>query len=243
MNRRQFVTATLGSASLLVAGQTLIPSTFARTRDDRSSSTSSDDSADLTDNVVSSLKRVYDREDPMSFVVAIGLEMDRKRNASTMYDNLRAGGVAFFGDILFDDEFEYGELADDGYVYTGVIDLGEDAPPVYVAVLYAQSGKNAYAIGAGDLEDPMPLLDDYYAALFDEEREETDLLLTKAEMPRGFVISEETDAFDNEISEDDTDNEDEDAPKKRSDVIRRDIVTSIQLPALLSAPRRRSVPK
>jgi hypothetical protein len=236
MNRRQFAGSVFGTASLLVAGRSLMPAAaFGKTKDDRPDSTASDDSEDLTDNVVSSLKRVYDREDPMSFVVAIGLEMDRKRNASTMYENLLAGGVTFFGEIDFEDEFDYGELADEGHVYTGIIDLGEDAPPVYVAVLYAQAGKNAYAIGAGDLEDPMPILDDYYAALFDEDREKSELLLTKAEMPRGFVISEETDAFDDEPSKDNTD---EDAPKKRSGNLPHDLVSAVQLPMLSLATRR-----
>lgn len=239
MNRRQFAIAALGSASLVVASQTVVPSTFARTRDDRSNSQSSDDPEDLTDNVVSSLKRVYDREDPMSFVVAIGLEMDRKRNATTMYENLRAGGVSFFGDTVFDDEFEYGELADEGYVYTGVIDFGEDAPPVVVAVLYARTGTNAYAIGIGDLDDPMPVLDDYYAALFAEDRPSSDLLLTKREMPRGFVISEESDAFDNPLPDDeDEDQDDEDAPKKRSGAVRNAVVAALQKPMQASVNRR-----
>ena len=233
MNRRQFAIAALGSAPLIAAGQAIAPSAFARTRDDRADTRGSDDPEDLTDNVISSLKRVYDREDPMSFVVAIGLEMDRKRNATTMYENLRAGGVSFFGDIVFDDEFDYGELADEGYVYTGVIDLGEDAPPVVVAVLYARAGTNAYAVGVGDLDDPMPVLDDYYAALFAEDRPSSDLLLTKREMPRGFVISEESDAFDNPLPD-----ENDDAPKKRSGAVHNAVVTALQKPLQTSINRR-----
>lgn len=237
MNRRTFALSTLGSVSLLLTGHAMTPAAFARTREDEDPASTDD----LTDNVVSSLKRVYDREDPMSFVVAFGIEMDKKRNASAMYENLLAGGVSFFGEIDFEDEFDYGDLADEGHVYTGIIDLGEDAPPVYVAVLYAQIGKYAYAIGTGDLEDPMPLIEDYYDALFDEDREESDILLTEDEMPRGFVISEETDAFDEGGSEEDSDvndddvpddkgkdEEDEDAPKKRSGRLQHHIAPAMR---------------
>lgn len=238
MNRRTFALSTLGSVSLLLAGQAVAPTAFARTRENEEAASTDD----LTDNVVSSLKRVYDREDPMSFVVAFGFEMDRKRNASAMYENLLAGGVSFFGEIDFEDEFDYGDLADGGHVYTGIIDLGEDAPPVYVAVLYAQIGKYAYAIGTGDLEDPMPLIEDYYDALFDEDREESDILLTEDEMPRGFVISEEGDAFDEggaeedpDVTEDDgnddKDKDEEDAPKKkRSGKLQHHIATAMRMP-------------
>jgi len=223
MNRRRFSGALLGAGSLLLTGTVLSPTgAFARTARVLPGRTSSDDTDDLFDHVASSLRRTYDCESPMAFVIAIGVEMDQKRYASDMYDNLLTTGITTFEDmgLVFDDDREYGgDLTDMGHVYTGVIDLGEDAPPVYVAVLYTQQDERAYAIAAGNLDDPMSLLDEYYETLFDEDRDETDLLLTEEEMPRGFTVSEDIEDFVTDEMENDTPADDEDrdrGSRKRS---------------------------
>lgn len=231
MNRRFFASATLGAGTFLLAGLTL-PTTpaFAKTKDndDEDSSspkrTESDDAGDdLVSHVVSSQRRTYDSESPMAFVIATGIEMDRKRYASDMFDNLLTTGITTFESegIVFDDERDYGDLADHGYLYLGVVDLGDDAPAINVAVLYTQLGKCAYAIAAGNLDDPTALIDEYYETLFDEDREETDLLLSEDEMPRGFVISEDIDDILSEEPDSDRDDrkdddEDEDDRKGRA---------------------------
>lgn len=219
MNRRRFAGATLGAGTLLLAGLAGSPiAAFAKTKpdDDR---TATDDAGDgLFGHVTSSLRRIYDRESPMAFVVGIGVEMDKKRFAGDMYDNLLTTGITAFEaeGIVFDDDREYdGDRTDQSHLYLGVIDLGDDALPVNVAVLYTRLGKRAYAIAAGDLDDATALIDEYYETLFDEDREETELLLTEDEMPRGFAISEETEDFVTEELVEDAPADDDDKKKKK----------------------------
>lgn len=234
MNRRRFSGALLGAGSLLVAGFTL-PATAAfaktsRTGDDEDQDTGSKRSSDdpgeeLLEHVVSSWQRTYECEDPVTYVTAVAVEFDKKRNATDAFDYMRESGLESFEDFEIDDEGEFGDLTDQGYLYYGVSGSGRSA--VNVALLYVQQGEMVYAIVAAGEEDQADVVGEFYETLFDEDREETDVLLTEDEMPRGFAMTEDAGgetAPDDEPAEDDDrsrDDEDEEDDRERSQGILR----------------------
>lgn len=219
MNRRRFSGALLGAGSLLVAGFPFQTSAFARTSrttddddQDTGSKRSSDDSGDdLLDHVVASWQRTYECESPVTYVTAVAVEFDKKRSATDAFDVMREGGLESFEDFEIDDEGEFGDLTDQGYLYNGVSGSGRSA--VNVALLYVQQGKMIYAIVSAGEDDQAEVVGEFYETLFDEEREESDTLLTEDEMPRGFTMTEDSGDDPAEDTGDDRDKDD----KRRSD--------------------------
>ncbi|MGC4105335.1 MAG: hypothetical protein QM753_03120 [Thermomicrobiales bacterium] len=220
MNRRRFSGAMLGAGSLLVAGFTLqSTAAFAKTTDeddDQDARQSSDDTeAELLEHVVASWQRSYECEEPVTFVTALAVEFDKKRNATDAFDFMRESGLESFEDFEIDDEGEFGDLTDQGYLYYGV--SGSGSNEVNVALLYVQQGKYVYAIVSAGVDDQAEVVAELYEILFDEEREETDVLLTEDEMPRGFVMTEDSDddAGDDTSDDRDRDKDDEDEDDDR----------------------------
>lgn len=221
MNRRRFSCAMLGAGSLLVSGLALPSSVaFARSTDeddDRDTGRSSDTTEEeLLEHVTDSWQRSYECEDPVTFVTALAIAFDKKRNAADAFDYIRESSQDSFEDFELDDEGDFGDLTDAGYCYNGVSGSGRSA--VNVAMLYVQQGKLVYAIVAAGEGDQVEVVGDYYETLFDEDREETDALLTEDEMPRGFLVSEGSgedadpsgDDRDQDRDRDPDDDEDED---------------------------------
>ncbi|MGN6032438.1 MAG: hypothetical protein ACTHQE_12315 [Thermomicrobiales bacterium] len=218
MNRRRFSCAMLGAGSLLVSGLAIAPSAFARTStdddDDQDSGRSSDTTEDeLLEHVVDSWQRSYECEDPVTFVTALAVEFDKKRNAQDAFAFMRDGALEGFDGFVVDDEGDYGDLTDDGYLYYGV--SGTGSSEMNVALLYAQQGKLVYAIVAAGIEDQVDVAGAYYETLFDEDREETEALLTEDEMPRGFVLSEDSDDTGNSGDDRDADEDDDTSDRDR----------------------------
>lgn len=212
MNRRRFSCAMLGAGSLLVSGLALPSSVaFARSTDeddDRDTGRSSDTTEEeLLEHVVDSWQRSYECEDPVTFVTALAIAFDKKRNAADAFDYIRESSQDSFEDFELDDEGDFGDLTDAGYLYNGVSGSGRSA--VNVAMLYVQQGETIYAIVSAGEDDQVEVVGEYYETLFDEDREETDALLTEDEMPRGFLVSEdsgeESDPSGDDPSEDDRD--------------------------------------
>lgn len=210
MNRRRFSSAVLGAGSLLVSGLARSPAmTAARTTDeddDRDSGRSSEATEEeLLEHIIDSSQRSYECEDPVTFITALAIEFDKKRNAADAFDYVRESSQESFEDVELDDEGDFGDLTDQGYCYVGV--SGSGRSEVNVAMLYVQQGEMIYAIVSAGEDDQVAVVGEYYETLFDEDREETDALLTEDEMPRGFLVSEgsgqESDPADDEPVEDD----------------------------------------
>lgn len=198
MNRRRFTSALVGAGTVLFAGVAL-PSTvaFASTatpdtgKDQKpASSTSGDAGEEILQHVVASWQRTYECEKPVTYVTAVAVELDKKRNASDAYDYMREGGVASFDEFELDDEGDFGDLTDQAYLYNGV--SGSGASAVNVALLYVQQGAMVYAIVAAGEGDQAEVVGAFYDTLFDHKRKETDALLTEDEMPRGFTVTEDS---------------------------------------------------
>lgn len=213
MNRRRFSGAMLGAGSLLLAGFAL-PSAeaFAKTSrtdedDDQDSDRSSSDDAgdEILEHVVASWQRTYECEEPVTYVTAVAVELDKTRSASDAYDYMREGGVESIEDFELDDEGEFGDLTDQAYLYNGV--SGSGRSEVNVALLYVQQGKMVYAIVAAGVDDQAEVVGEFYDTLFDEDRDESDALPTEDEMPRGFTMTEDS---SDDPSEDDIDDDSRD---------------------------------
>lgn len=224
MNRRRFSGVLLGAGTVVLSGLVVSGnSAFARSsaigfaeRTARTSTTSPTEE-ELMEHVVGSWQRSYECEDPVTFVTVVAVEFDKKRNANDAFDVMREGGVDSFEDFTIDDEGDYGDLTDQGYLYSGVSTT--DATEVNVALLYVQQGTLVYAIVSAGVDDQVEMVGTYYEALFDEMREESDILLAEDEMPRGFVVTEDssgTETPEDEPLEDVTpEPTEEDRPKKR----------------------------
>lgn len=217
MNRRRFSGALLGAGTMLVTGLALSsPAAFARTTtdDEKSGSDSSTEDA-ILEHVVGSWQRSYECEDPVTFLTVVAVEFDKKRNATDAFDYMREAGLDSFEDFTIDDEGEYGDLTDQGYLYSGV--SGSGSAEVNVALLYVQQGTLIYAVVSAGVDDQVEVVGDFYETLFDEAREETDILLSEDEMPRGFVVTEDSSDSGDTTTEDDPTPEptEEDKPKKR----------------------------
>lgn len=227
MNRRRFTSALVGAGTVLFAGVAL-PSTaaFASTatpdagKDQKPARSSSDDAGEeILQHVVASWQRTYECEKPVTYVTAVAVELDKKRNASDAYDYMREGGVDSFDEFELDDEGDFGDLTDQAYLYNGV--SGSGASAVNVALLYVQQGTMVYAIVAAGEGDQAEVVGEFYDTLFDDKRKETDALLTEDEMPRGFTMTEDSSGDTSDTSDDrgrdDSDTSDDTSDDSRDD--------------------------